>query len=141
MTKRTIEIDDNLDDLIDGHKEEILDDFIDYLEETIDLTDFDEYYQEQGCDFVHESADSYTPIYNSDIDGLWYLYGDEFADAFENAGFDMSDNYKQQAIYCYISDKGFEFQRLLENKFNDWIAEEKPRPIKEFIEELKELII
>lgn len=138
MVIRTIEIDDDLQERIDGHIEEILDDFVDYLRDNPDMgDDFDEYYQAQGCDFVHENADSYTPIYCSAIDGLWYLYGDEFAEAFENAGFEMGDNYKQMAIWEHISGEGFQYQRTLEEQFDEWRAEDEPMTLEDFIGSLK----
>lgn len=119
--KRQIEIEDDLQERIDSVKEEIKDNFIDYLKENKDITDFDEYYQAQGCNIVHEIADSNTPIYYSDIDGLHYLYGDEFDEAYENAGigYETEDNYKQAAIYCYLSEKGFDYLRELEDKFEE----------------------
>ena len=52
MVKRTIEIDDDLDERVELCKEEILDNFIEYFLENPDMGDFDEYYQAQGCDYV-----------------------------------------------------------------------------------------
>ena len=52
MVKRTIEIDDSLDERVEFCKEEILDNFIEYFLENPDMGDFDEYYQAQGCDYV-----------------------------------------------------------------------------------------
>lgn len=136
--KRTIEIEDDLDEIVDGVKEEILDDFIEFIKEN-EIEDFDDYYQKQGCDRVHEICDSCTPIYYSDIDGLYYLYGDEFEEAYKNAGFGdgSEDNHRQVTIYCYLSDKGFEFLNEIQESFEAWL--EDKTPLKEFIEELKEL--
>lgn len=122
--KRTIEIDDDLDERVGACKQELLDNFIEYLEEdSPDIDDFDTYYQQQGCDAVHEIADSNTPIYYSDIDGLYYLYSDEFDEAFDNAGCygkgGKPDNYKQVSIYFYLSEKTFDFMRELEEWFDD----------------------
>ena len=142
MVKRTIVIDDDLDETVDRVKQEVLEDFIEFINANPDLKDFDVYYQNKGCEFVHTCCDDNTPIYNSDIDGLYYLYGDDFEEAFENAGVEdgKNTNHRQIAIYCYLSDNGFEIQREIEEKFKDWKAEDKPRPLKEFIEELKELV-
>jgi len=138
--KRTIEIEDDLDEIVEGVKEEILDDFIEYLEENKDLDDFEIYYQTQGCDIVHEICDSSTPIMNNHIDGLYYFYASDFEDSYENAGLGdgTENNHKQVAIYCYLSDKGFEIQREIEEKFKEW--DKETTTLKEFIEELKELI-
>ena len=123
MTKRTIEIDDDLDDMVENVKEEIKQSFIDYLKENKGNAKFEDYYQDRGCDDVHEIADSSTPVYYSDIDGLYYLYGNEFDEAYENAGIGnykgWEDNHRQVAIYCYLSEKGFDYLRELESLFDD----------------------
>jgi len=140
--KRTIEIDDTLDELVESVEADVLQNFLDYFEENPELEDFDEYYQEQGCDYVHETVDSTTPIYNSEIDGLYYLYGDEFEEAYENAGIGngTEDNHRQVAIYCYLEERAFEKQREIEEKFKEIINEcyDVPPTLKEIIEMLKE---
>ena len=142
MTKRTIEIDDNLDDTVKCVKEEVLNHFIDWLKDNNDCEDFDNYYQDSGCDAIHEIADSNTPIYYSDIDGLYYLYGSEFDEAYNNAGIGdgTEDNHRQVAIYCYLEEKAFDFHKEMTELFDSWVSEEPKRKLKEFIEELKELI-
>ncbi|OQY10295.1 MAG: hypothetical protein B6I28_01225 [Fusobacteriia bacterium 4572_132] len=137
MIKRQIEIEDDLQDRIKDVKYELKENFIEYLKKNADITDFDIYYQAQGCDIVHELADSSTPIYNNNIDGLYYLYGDEFEEAYNMAGFGCGDenNHKQVTIYCYLSEKGFEFLNELENIFNDYIEE----GIKKVIEEIENI--
>lgn len=142
MVIRTIEIEDDLDERVELCKEEILNDFIDYFLENPAMNDFDEYYQAQGCDYVHECCDSNTPIYNSDIDGLWYLYSDFFEDAYKDVlGNELHDsqNYKQSAIYCYLSNAGFEFMNEIQSEFDDLISIEDV-PMKEIEERLKELL-
>ena len=123
MTKRIVEIEDDLTEIIEGLKEEILEDFKDYFNDNTDMDDFDQYYQAQGCDFVTEASDSSTPIYYSEIDGLYYLYGNEFDDAYDDAGLGngKEDNHRQVAIYCYISAQGFDYLRELEVAFKDWL--------------------
>lgn len=123
--KRTVEIDDNLDEMVEGLQEEVRQDFVDYLEQNPDLEDFDTYYQHQGCDFVHEASDSATPIYYSDIDGLYYLYGSEFDEAYSNAGIGdgSEDNHRQVTIYCYLSEKAFDEQRRVNELWDEREAE------------------
>ena len=138
MIKRQIEIEDDLQDRIKDVKYELRENFIDYLKENKDITDFDTYYQAQGCDVVHELADSSTPIYTSDINGLYYLYGNEFEEAYNNSGIgDGSEtNHKQVAICMYLEEKGFDFLRDLEDFFNDYIEEGIEKVIEE-IENIK----
>jgi len=123
--KRQVEIDDDLQERIDDVKCEIKQSFIDYLEENQDIKEFDTYYQDIGCESVHEICDSSTPIYFSNIDGLYYLYGDEFEESYQNAGLGdgKENNHRQVTIYCYLSEKGFEFLNELEEIFNDNIEE------------------
>ena len=125
--KRQVEIEDDLEEMVQDIKDEILDNFKDYFNENQDMGDFDQYYQVQGCDFIHETADSSTPIYYSHIDGLYYLYGNEFDEAYNNAGIGdgSEDNHRQASIYCYLSEKGFDYLRDLENAFDEWLADAK----------------
>jgi len=127
MAKRTIEIDDDLDEIVSGLCSEVCEDFLDYLEQNPDLDDFDDYYQARGCDFVHEASDSSTPIYYSDIDGLYYLYGSEFDEAYSNAGIGdgSEDNHRQVTIYCYLSEKAFEEQRRVSDLWDEREAEKE----------------
>jgi len=119
--KRTIEIEDNLSELVEQCQEELKEDFVDYLRENPDITDFDTYYQKQGCDRVSEIVDSSTPIYYSDIDGLYYLHGNDLDEAYDNAGIgDRSEeNYRQGAIYFYLSENTFDYMRELQEWFDD----------------------
>ena len=144
MTTRTIEIDDDLDERVECCKQELRDNFIEYFLENPDMTDFDEYYQAQGCDMCHEFADSNTPLYYSDIDGLWYLYSDMFEEAYSDVFGDHmhihdTDDFKQSAIYCYISNAGFEFMNELQSEFECCI-EADGITMKEIVDTLKELI-
>lgn len=122
MVKRTVEIDDDLDDTKATVKDEVKSDFLDWVEENPDDDDFDDYYQHQGADFVSECADSNTPIYYSDIDGWYYLYGDEFEEAYNNAGIGKGgeDNHKQVAICLYLEQVAYDYHKELKEAFDDW---------------------
>jgi len=52
-----------------------------------------------------------VPIYTKEIKDLWYLYGDEFEAAYENAGVgdNPRENFGMAAIYYYISEKVHEW--------------------------------
>ena len=121
MAKRTVEIEDDLDERVEDLQREVREDFLDWLEQNPDLDDFDDYYQDRGCDFVHEASDSATPIHYSDIDGLYYLYGSEFDEAYSNAGIGSGDeeNHRQVAIYCYLSEKAFNEQRQINELWDE----------------------
>jgi len=119
MIKRTVEIEDDLQDIVDGAKEEVLDSIKEYLKENPECTDLDDWYQDSGADALHEIADSNTPIYYSKIDGLTSLYSDKFDEAYENAGLGdgMERNHKQVAIYCYIEQEIREYSNDLTKEF------------------------
>jgi hypothetical protein len=122
--EKKVKIDDTLEERIFDVFYEIKEHFINWLEDNQDCTDFEEYYQECGCDNVFECSDSSTPIYTTEIDDLWYLYSSEFLEALDFAGFDTnSENLCQTAIYCYISQKGFEFMNDLQYLFQNYLSE------------------
>ena len=126
MVKIQVEIEDNLEEIVDGLKKKIRENFVEYLKDNTDMTDFENYYQNQGCDFVHESSDSCTPLYSDAIiDGLFYLYGSEFDEAYENAGCGnkSENNYRQAAIYFYLHMETDKFYCELQTWFDDKILE------------------
>ena len=104
MTKRTIEIDDTLQERVNTAIEEVSDLLKSYLDENKpdSLPCLHNDLDYSGS--VHEIVDSSVPIYYSEIDDTFYLYGSELEDAYDNAGIgDKSEeNWKQVAIYCYI---------------------------------------
>ena len=142
MSKVTVEMDDTLDELVESVEADVLQDFMDYLEENPELEDFDDYYQDRGCDVVHEIVDSATPIYNKEIDDLYYLHGNEFDEAYENAGIGdgTEDNHKAITIYCYLEERAFDRQREIQEKFEEIINEvyDVPPTTAEKIKMLKE---
>ena len=101
--KRVIEIEDNLQEYIETAVEE-------FVEE------YREGYLDYPQDRIHEILDSSVPIYTHEIRGLWFLYEDEFIEAYEAAG--IGDNPKENegmtAIYLYMEQ---EFYELLEENY------------------------
>lgn len=105
--KRTIEIDDTLQETVDQAISELKDCIRDYIFDNIDI---DSLCLSNDIDYdgrFHEIVDGCVPIYTDEIDGLWYLYKHEFVEAFENAGVDgdSRDNNGMVAIYYYIEQK------------------------------------
>jgi len=123
--KRTIEIEDNLSELVENCKDELLNDFRSYLEDNSDVEDFDTYYQAQGADQLHEISDSSTPIYYNEIDGLYFLHGNDFDEAYNNTGIGdgSEDNHRQVAIWCYLNQETGDFLCDLRTWFEDKILE------------------
>ena len=133
MTKRTVEIDDTLDERINSVISEVKQAYKDWLLADVFRSPIDEdnlydtWYQGRdkknyGCDLVHEIVDSNTPIYFSEIDGLYYLYGDEIEEAYKNQGLGDGgeSNHRQVALYSYISEKTWEGISELEEKTNEF---------------------
>jgi len=103
MSKRTVEIEDDLQERIDNACEEVKA----YATERMKEDKLDEAPDFGDLDYsgrVHEIVDSYVPVYYSAIDSLWFLYSSEFTEAYENAG--IGDNPRENdgmtAIYFYI---------------------------------------
>jgi hypothetical protein len=96
------------------------------LSENEDVTtlDPDNWYQgngcECGCDVINQVSNDNTPIYYSDIRDLWYLYSDDFEQAFEDSGCysKKPQNYQQICIFMYLESVGHEFARTLESELN-----------------------
>ena len=105
--KRTIkiEIDDTLDERCQDALDEIMERAKEYQleneEET--LPDWETLDYDGTC---HGIIDSTVPIYTAEIKALWYLYGNEFEEAYENAGIGSNpmENDGMVAIYCYIDE-------------------------------------
>lgn len=118
--ERTIKIDDTLSERIANAKDELIDNFKEYLTDNPDLSDFDNYYQDKGADALHEIADSNTPVYTSEINDLYYLYGNDFDEAYQDAGIGNGDeeNHRQVTIYCFIESKLNDYLREIEDAFN-----------------------
>ncbi len=123
MVTRTIEIEDNLDEIIKSVQDDIrtlAEKYIKENNEKPDLSDLD------YSGDVHDIIDDAVPVHTSEIedlwyreiDDLWYLYGDQFEDAFNFAGIgdknddDWPHGWKAAAIYCYI-----------EQEISDWFVD------------------
>lgn len=105
--KKTLEIDDTLDERVETAKEELADAIRSELEDGKSLEKIDE----DIYDTINEIADSNTPVYTSEINDIFYLHGFEVEEAFDDAGIGEKNNkdfpcgWKAAAICCYIEAK------------------------------------
>ena len=122
--KRTVEIDDNLDGIVDNAIEEVKTLISTYLEENPEA-EWKEVSDRLNYDGgVDEIIDSSVPVYTGEIKGLWFLHSNEFEEAYENAGIgdNPMENNGMVGIYCYISDK---VNNWLYSEGEDWVSVEK----------------
>jgi hypothetical protein len=119
MVKRTVEIEDNLDEIISSAKEDVKALIEEYIKDNESKPDY------STLDYsgsMHEIFDGAVPIYTGEINDLFYLYGDDFEEAFDNAGIGDKDDdhwpmgWKPAAIYCYI-------EREINNDLDEMIDE------------------
>lgn len=126
--KRTVEIDDTLQDCVDGAIESVKDAMIEYLDQNPDTDktpDIGNDLDYSGT--IHEIIDGAVPIYNAEIADIFYLHGDDVEQAFEDAGIGTKDNegwpngWKPAAIYCYIDQQVHEWYRSnADDVFAEW---------------------
>lgn len=132
MATITVELNDTLQECVDGAIEEVKTTITDYLEDKttfdpdideLDLNDLDE------CGRIHEIVDSAVPIYTREIETAWFLHGSDLEGAYENAG--VGDNPRESdgmaAIYYYIQDG-----------INEWYYDNAENLIEEFYTEKNE---
>ena len=133
MVKRTIEIEDTLKEIIDSLQDDIKDMVIDYLNDNPDLDEAPDLYNDLDYDGrFHELIDGSVPIYTREIEDLFYLYGYEFEQAFDDAGIgDKKDEcwpmgWKPAAIYCYLEQEIAEYYGSNKDDIYDEWREKKP---------------
>jgi hypothetical protein len=132
MVTRTIEIEDNLGEIIESAKDDVKTEIENYIKENESKPDYSDL-DYNGA--LHAIFDSAVPIYTGEIEGLFYLYGNDFEEAFDNAGIGDKDDdhwpmgWKAAAIYCYIEQ---EINNDLEDMINElWDKCEESLPKEE----------
>ena len=130
MAKRTVEIEDNLDQIIEDVQNKLKEKIIEWIKENNEKPDLSNDIDYDGT--FHKMVDSAVPVYTSEINDLFYLYGDEFEEAFDNAGIgDKNDDHwpsgwKAAAIYCYIEQEVAEwFNNNIDEIFEENKKEEE----------------
>ena len=107
MVLRTIQINDDLQERVDDCISEITDILREYIREN-DCDETPDLYNDLDYSGrVHELIDGNVPTATYHLRCLWFLYRDEFIDAYENAGIgrDPTENDGMAAIYFYIQEK------------------------------------
>ena len=140
MTKRTIEIEDNLSQIIKDTQEELKEKVIEWIKENNEKPDLYNDIDYDGS--FHEIVDSSVPIYTGEINDLFYLYGSDFEEAFDNAGIGDKDDdhwpmgWRAAAIYCYIEQEVAEwYQKNIDDIFEENKKEEEKEEKEEREEE------
>jgi len=114
MSRRKIEIEDDLERIIQQVKDEVEEAFSAFRGQNPKFEPNDW----APHDRIFEICDGATPIYTAHIDGLYYLYGEEFEKAYRNAGIGHGDehNHKQAAIFCYLKEAAWEEAHRLQTE-------------------------
>lgn len=123
--KRTIEIDDTLNDRAETAIEEVKAELLSYLNENKpdSLPCLNNDLDYSGT--IHEIVDSSVPIYTKEIEDTWYLHGSTLEEAYENAGVgdDPRENNGMAAIYFYLMEQVQEwYSENAEEVFEEWKA-------------------
>jgi hypothetical protein len=126
--KRTIEVEDTLQDCVDSAIEDVRAELVSYLEQNPDTDET----PDLGNDLdysgaVHSIVDGAVPIYTSEIRDIFYLHGDDVEQAFDFAGIGTKEDegwpmgWKAAAIYCYIEQQVAEwYQSNAKDIFDEW---------------------
>jgi hypothetical protein len=124
VSKRTVEIEDSLQDRVDSATDDVKAELLSHLDQNPDTDET----PDLGNDLdysgaIHEIVDSSVPIHTKEIEDTWYLHASELEEAYENAG--VGDNPRENngmaAIYYYISDSVHEWYRNNADEiFEEW---------------------
>lgn len=140
MAKRTVEIEDSLDDAVASAIDQVRDELISYLDQNPDTgstPDIGNDLDYSGA--IHEIVDGSVPIYTSEIDDTWYLYANKLEEAYENAGVGENprENNGMAAIYYYIHEKVCEwYTNNAEDIFDEWQEKRDAAKADEWSEEI-----
>ena len=128
MTKRTVELDDTLQERVGDAIEEVERELRNYLEanqDTDECPDLGNDLDYRGA--IHEIVDGSVPVYTHEIDTIFYLHGNVVEQAFDDAGIGSKDDkgwpngWHAAAIYCYIEQQVNEWWHAnAEQIFDDW---------------------
>lgn len=129
--KRSIEIEDTLDERADNAIEAVKQELLAYLEQNPDTDELP--CLSNDLDYsgtIHEIVDSSVPIRTLEIETQWFLYGGSLEEAYKNAGIGENprENYGMTAIYCYIMERVNDwYHHNAEKIFNEWKEKKNER--------------
>lgn len=126
--KRTIEIEDTLQDRVDSAIEDVKQELLNYLKENTpdELPDLGNDLDYSGA--IHQIVDGAVPVYTHEIKTAWFLHSSELEAAYENAGCGNNpmDNNGMAAIYFYIHEQVCEwYSDHAEEVFETWKASQE----------------
>lgn len=129
--KRTIEIEDTLDERVENAIDDVKNLLLAYLEDNPDMDSLPCLFNDLDYDGrAHEIADGAVPIYTSEIQDTWYLHKDALEEAYENAGVGNNplENDGMAAIYFYIQEKINDwYNDNAQDIFDDWYEKEQKK--------------
>lgn len=144
--KRQVEIEDTLDEIIENVKSDVKNLFDSFMNDNPDQEEALDLYNELDYDgSVHEIVDSSVPIYTGEINDLFYLYGNQFETAFDDAGIGEKNDegwpngWKVAAIYCYIEQEIAEwYEQEKDDLYEEWRSK---HPLNDGEEESEEVTV
>ena len=131
--KRTIEINDTLDENVESAIDSVKTELLDFLEANPDQDELP--CLNNDLDYsgaIHEIIDGSVPVYTAELEDTWYLYSNELESALDRAGLysdkDLGalDNTQkiQSAYYCYVQEQVNEwYEENAQDIFDEWVAE------------------
>ena len=126
--KRTVEIEDTLQERVDSAIEDTKELLLQYLKDNPGTDELPCLYNDLDYNGgFHEIVDGSVPIYTSEIDDTWYMHASRLEEAYENAGVGENprDTDGMAAIYYYIHQEVCEwYNDNAEDVFDEW-AESK----------------
>ena len=131
--KRTIEINDTLDERVESACDSVKEELLSFLEANPDQDELP--CLNNDLDYsgtIHEIIDGSVPIYTGELEDTWYLYSSELETALDNAGLYSADDLGrldntqkiQSAYYCYLQEQVNEwYEDNAQDIFDEWVAE------------------
>ena len=133
MSKKTIEIDDTLEERLESAIEDVKNELESYLDDNEPDTVPDLHNDLNYSGAIHEIIDGSVPIYTKEINDAWYLHGSELEQAYEDAGVGNNprENNGMAAIYYWIEQQVNEwYQDKAEDIFEEWKVKHRAGKLK-----------